>query len=109
MTRQEVLALLAELMGAYPNAHKIIQNPQATARIWEIMFAEDEAQEVYKAARYHISTNKYFPTPADIREAMKKSRFLYPDYSPRLASGQEEEQMDEEEWNEILMALDFIP
>ena len=69
MTRQEVLALLDELMGAYPNAR--FQNPQATARIWEIVFSQDSAQDVCKAARYHITSCKFFPTPADIKEAMK--------------------------------------
>lgn len=65
MTREDVLRLLDELCGAYPQVN--FKNPRATATIWQISFEKEDAQAVFMAARLHIGKSKYFPTPYDIK------------------------------------------
>lgn len=65
MTREDVLRLLDELCGAYPQTN--FKNPKATVTIWQIMFENENADDVINAARMHIADSHFFPTPADIK------------------------------------------
>ena len=90
MTRKEILQLLSELMGAYPNGPK---DPEATVRVWELMFGEYDASDVYKAARVHMSKSSYFPTPHDIIKSLTRGQMLYNESSnaPLLSSSSKKE------------------
>ena len=94
MTRKEVMDLLEILVTAYPYSQDKIESPQKLASIWQMIFAEDDAEKVFKAARYHMNTRKFFPTPADLREVMSRARISYDNTaSPRsLPSGVKEEE-----------------
>lgn len=79
MTREEVIKLLKIMRSTYPNT-KI---PDAAAMIdaWELSFGNDPANVIYKAARHHMNTCKFFPTVADIRRCINKGQLIYGDVS----------------------------
>ena len=80
MTREETRKLLQILYSSYPN-NKIKSAAEAKTMldVWEMTFANYEAEQVYKAARLHIKQSKYFPTPADITSRMYKASIVYND------------------------------
>lgn len=75
MTHDEVVDLLEELFNAYPN--NPIKDAGGTIRTWEREFGSDDAGTIYKAARHHMNTNRYFPNVADIRKSINKGQMLY--------------------------------
>ena len=77
MTREETLKLLSILMANYPNATGKIKDAAKTADAWEMAFSELEAEKVYKAARLHMETSKFFPSPADLLEKVTRAGLLY--------------------------------
>lgn len=77
MTREETMRLLQFLAGCYPN--KKITDPKGMIDAYMLAFSDDDAGDIYKAARHHMMTNKYFPTPADIRDCLAKGRIIYND------------------------------
>ena len=77
MTREETIRLLQFIAGCYPNAK--ITDPKGMIDAYMLAFAEDDASDIYKAARHHMKTNKYFPTPADITNCLAKGRIIYTD------------------------------
>lgn len=79
MTQQEIALLLEMMLNAYPMAANKITNPEATIQAWELAFGDEPSDRVYKAARHHMNTSKFFPTVADIRQAMNKGQLLYGD------------------------------
>ena len=76
MTREEVIRLLETIRAAYPNAKGIV-DPKKTVDVWTMAFAEDPADVIYKAARHHFNTNRFFPNVADIRDCINKGQMLY--------------------------------
>ena len=38
---------------------------------------EFSAESVYKAARLHLETNRYFPSPSDIRDNIVRAEIVY--------------------------------
>ena len=77
MTREETLRLLEFLMGAYPAMKLDKAQAIKTLEAWSLVFQEEPAEKVYRAARLHISNNKYFPNTADITECMRRGSILY--------------------------------
>lgn len=77
MNREETLRLLSILMANYPNATGKIKDAAQTADAWEMTFGKVETEKVYKAARLHMETSKFFPTPADILEKITRAGILY--------------------------------
>lgn len=75
MTRQETVQLLQMLAATYPNAK--IKDAATMANIWEMSLSDFTAEAVYKAARLHMDTNKFFPTPADIKEKIIRAELIY--------------------------------
>lgn len=75
MDREKTLRLLGIIKACYPHAK--IEDPEGTVAAWLLAFQEDEAREIYKAARFHIHNNKFFPTPGDITECRAKARIIY--------------------------------
>ena len=84
MTREELKQMLKMVMEVYPNTK--IKDAKATLDMWELVFGEREASEVFKGVRYHINHSKFFPTPADIKDAIPKGAVIYDDVptTPRL-------------------------
>lgn len=76
MNRDEITKLLELAVAAYPNT-KAFTDPKATVSIWEMAFADEPAEKVYKAMRFHINTQRFFPTIADIRKVMVRAETLY--------------------------------
>jgi len=86
MTREETIRLLQFLKGCYPNVK--IDDPSGMVDGWMLAFSDKDAKEVYKGARLHISNNRFFPTPADINQCIKRAVLLYDDLpAPALQSG----------------------
>ena len=77
MTREETIKLLAVLSSAYPYAAKEIKDASALATAWEMTLGDFSAEAVYKAARLHLETNKYFPSPSDIRDNIVRAEIVY--------------------------------
>ena len=77
MTRNEIIDLLDILSASYPYAAKSIANPKALITAWEMTLGEFSAEAVYKAARLHLETNKYFPSPSDIRDNIVRAQIAY--------------------------------
>lgn len=75
MTRKQIIELLGILEDAYPNIK--FKNPEGTVTTWEMAFGSEDAEKVYKAARYHISKSPFFPTVADIKKAIPKGQLLF--------------------------------
>lgn len=75
MTREETIKLLKLVTANYP--HVKINDAAATATVWEMNLGEYPAESVYKAARFHMATSKYFPTPADILKNMSRAELVY--------------------------------
>lgn len=77
MTRDQITKLLEVLTATYPHAVKNIKDPAAMATAWELALGDFQAEAVYKAARLHMATNKFFPSPADIRNNILKAELIY--------------------------------
>ena len=77
MTRQEIIELLNIVRSNYPNAK--IPSPRDTVSAWELAFADEPADVIFKAARHHMNTNKFFPAVADIKSCINKGQMLYGD------------------------------
>ena len=75
MTREEIARLLKLVYSAYPNAK--IKDIKTMVDAWEMTFGSYDAEAVYKAARLHMETNRFFPTPADIKEKMVKAKVVF--------------------------------
>lgn len=72
MTAQEVHRLLAVIRVAYPNWQK--GQEIAASNLWEEALADIDYDAANAALKRHISTNKFAPTIAEIREPCTKTR-----------------------------------
>ncbi len=101
MTREEIIKLLAILSDNY---NIKITNPAGKATAWEITLGPYSAESIFKAARLHMETNKYFPSPADLIEKITRSEVVYGDNSPiainapKVKTSMIPENMTEEEY-----------
>lgn len=84
MTREEIIKLLSLVSASYPHAK--IKDPSALVSAWEMTLGEFSAEAVYKATRFHLETNKYFPSPSDIREKIVRAELMYQPERPAIAS-----------------------
>ena len=82
MTRNEIIDLLEIISATYPHGAKNIKNPEALLTAWEMVLGGFSAESVYKAARLHMETEKFFPSPSDIRENIVKADLLYQATTP---------------------------
>lgn len=73
MTRDEILKALSIVKAGYPNFYKGTDDIKNAVALWEMMFADDDNNLVLMAIKMHLSTNKFPPTIADIRECMAKA------------------------------------
>lgn len=85
MNKKEMAQILAILQTNY---QKKIENTEATVNVWLMTLQDFSADAVLKSARLHIAKSRFFPTPAEIRENIIKSRVLPMErQTPRLESG----------------------
>ena len=77
MTEKETMQILAIVRTAYPAIK--IENPQGMVQAWYGCLGEFSVDAVMKAARLHMNTSKYFPTPAEIREKIVRAEIAYRD------------------------------
>ena len=75
MTREETIKLLSIVSSTYP--HEKIKDPSALVSAWEMTLGDFSAETVYKATRYHLETNKFFPSPSDIRDNIVRAELIY--------------------------------
>ena len=89
MTRDEIKNLLRMALECYPYYKDKIDDPKIVLDIWELSLSDRNATDVFKAFRFHINHSKFFPTPADIMEAMPKARIVYEDMptTPQIGDG----------------------
>ena len=79
MTHDEVVDLLEELIGAYPYYASKIIDAEDTINRWEREFGAYEAGDIYKAARVHENTSRFFPSIEEIKGLINKGKMLYGD------------------------------
>lgn len=82
MTREETIKLIGIITMAYPNFDKFKDEKQIRSMVgvWADMFAEDDGRIVAIAIKQHISTSKWPPSIAEIREIM--AGIQHPDIIP---------------------------
>lgn len=82
MTHEETVKLFGLIIVAYPNFDKFKDEAhiRATVALWDMMFADDEKWLVSMAVEKHISTSKWPPSIAEIREIMAEIK--QPDILP---------------------------
>jgi Loader and inhibitor of phage G40P len=67
MNRKQVAGLLMLALSNFPNMQE--KNMQPTAALWEKAFSDMDYPTAEKALIKVLSTSRFFPTVADIREA----------------------------------------
>lgn len=82
MTKKQTIELFAIFVAAYPNFDKFKDEAQVESmiNIWANIFADDDAAIVGMAAKKHISTSKWPPSIAEIRDIM--ADITHPDIIP---------------------------
>lgn len=75
MTREEIINLLEIISAVYPHAK--IKDANKMVEAYELILGDYSAEAVYKAARLHLSVNKYFPSPSDIRDNILKAELIF--------------------------------
>lgn len=74
MTREEIVNVLAVLKANYSGALKDMTRQEAEGKInlWITMFADTDKEIMNLAIQKMIATSKYFPTVAEVREAISE-------------------------------------
>lgn len=75
MTRQEIASLLEILVAQYPYVK--VEDADSMVSAWEMCLGDFSAESVYKAARLHMDTCKFFPTISDIRDKIVRASIVY--------------------------------
>ena len=72
MTREEIIKVIGIITTAYPNFDKFRDEKhiRSMVAIWADMFSEDDAGLVALSVKEYISTSKWPPSIAEIREIM---------------------------------------
>ena len=76
MTRDEVKGIFKYLIVTYENFEISLEKVD----IWYELLEDIDYQEALKAVKEHIKVNKFSPTIAEIREAVKENKPMYDDY-----------------------------
>ena len=77
MNKKEATQILAIVRTAYPNVK--IENPAGMMQSWMWTLGNYSADSVLKAAKLHISTCKWFPTPSEILDKIVRAELVYKD------------------------------
>lgn len=90
MTKKEVAQLLAILKPSYPN-YKQTESAEAMVMAYHLILSNYTAESVMKAARLHIATSHFFPSPSDLVDKIVRAGIVYnedPIEINRLESGE---------------------
>ena len=82
MTREDTIRVIGVITAAYPNSDKFRDEKliRSMVAVWSDIFSKDDAGLVALAVKEHISTSKWPPSIAEIREIMV--RIAHPDIVP---------------------------
>lgn len=89
MTKQEVVEAVTLIVMSYPASFKDETVVQAIVEVWYKMFKDDNPKLVSLAVQKHISTNKWPPNIAEVREQMvslQRPDILSPDIAWAMVS-----------------------
>lgn len=89
MTKQEVVEAVTLIVMSYPASFKDETVVQAMVEVWYKMFKDDNPKLVSLAVQKHISTNKWPPSIAEVREQMvslQRPDILPPDIAWAMVS-----------------------
>ena len=87
MNKSEMAQVLAILRANYPNVR--IDNPEAMVKTWMLTLGGFSIEAVIKSAELHMTHSKFFPTPAELRTNIVRSRIPneLPPPIPKLGVG----------------------
>ena len=73
MTKSEALKVLTILQAAYPAAYKITDEDDAAlmANVWAVQFADFPAEVVFMAINKLISTSRFAPSIAEVKDKIR--------------------------------------
>lgn len=73
MTQDEIISVLRIIKMSYPNFSKDMTKDQANdmIEVWGMMFADDDARIVIEAVKTAVSTSKFPPSIAEVKEKIK--------------------------------------
>ena len=96
MNKKEATQVLAILIAAYPNHYKNASqaDAQGVITLWSTQLADLPAEIVFMALNKHISTNKFPPTIAEIKEKISGLHWeayekVYQNFAAELMSEEE--------------------
>jgi Loader and inhibitor of phage G40P len=69
MQKSQVVRLVAVLKAAYPRQ----ETPPETVALYAEMLADLDAGDVTAAVKQHVRSSRYFPTIAEIRDAVREA------------------------------------
>lgn len=72
MTEQETIKIVTLIVMSYPSSEKFKDETslKGMVAVWKTIFMDDDARLVEMAVQKHISTNKWPPSIAEVREQM---------------------------------------
>lgn len=83
MTRDEITRLLETLSAAYP--YYKVTDPKTLTNVWEMVLSPYSAEAVFKSARLHMETSRFFPSPAEIKDNIVKAKLIF-DEPPKVTA-----------------------
>lgn len=106
MTKSEMAKVLAILRANYPNIR--IENPEAMVKTWMLTLGGFNVEAVMKSAELHMTHSKFFPTPAELRQNITRSKIFVELPSPTVhkleaSKRQVPDGMSEEEFLESII------
>ena len=75
MNKKECAQILAIVRAVYPNTK--IEDAAAMVEGWHMVLGDYPAATIMRAARLHMATSKYFPTPVEITEKIPRAELIY--------------------------------
>lgn len=75
MTKKETAQILAIIRSVYPNTK--IEDPASMVEGWYLVLGEYPAETIMRAARLHMASSKYFPTPSEITDKIVRAEIMY--------------------------------
>lgn len=104
-TEDKIDQALGILAGAFPYIKgKISEDTRAT---WLQEFKDTDPEILIRAVRNHISTCRYFPSPAEINEQIKRAYLTaVPEPTKRQQESQHQEQSNEEDKVDDFLKID---
>lgn len=74
MTEKEAAQILAIIKAANPKFK--VDDAATTVKAWVWILGDYPADQVLEAAKHHILTSPFLPTPADIRKGIIRNNYI---------------------------------